>query len=134
MVRSGIRTSRRFYASARYIVGVLVLVAFRARRPKPSAPSHGSTSLGEVVIERAALARRADLLDLKGADRRRLSLVLEGRAPNVVVDPGVRGRGDRPDEDVPWDQALDLILRMNGYAMVRDGRILRIGRPEIIAR
>jgi hypothetical protein len=35
---------------------------------------------------------------------------------------------------VPWAQALELILRMNGYAMVRDGRILRIGRPEALVR
>jgi type II secretory pathway component HofQ len=32
--------------------------------------------------------------------------------------------------DVPWDQALDVILDMNGVGYVLEGRILRVGKPE----
>jgi type IV pilus assembly protein PilQ len=53
---------------------------------------------------------------------------------NVVVDPGIRGSVTVRLKDVPSDQALDLILRMNGLGMVREGRILRIGKPRALAR
>ena len=74
-------------------------------------------------------------LDLKDADLvdvcRTFSEIAKA---NVVVDPGVKGSVTVRLRDVPWDQALDLILRMNGYADVREGNIIRIGRPEALAR
>ena len=74
-------------------------------------------------------------LDLKDADLVDVLLSLAKIAKtNVVVDPGIRGSVTARLRDVPWDQALDLILRMQRLAMVRDGRILRIGRPEVLAR
>ena len=36
-------------------------------------------------------------------------------------------------EDVPWDQALDVILRMNGLGFVLEGKILRAGAPSRLA-
>jgi type IV pilus assembly protein PilQ len=74
-------------------------------------------------------------LDLKDADLVDVCLSFSKIArANIVVDPGVRGKVTVRMKDVSWDQALDLILRMNGYAMVRDGRIIRIGKPEVLAR
>ena len=74
-------------------------------------------------------------LDLKNADLVDVCLSFAKIAKtNVVVDPGVRGSVTVRLKDVPWDQALDLILPMNRLGMVRDGRILRIGRPEALAR
>jgi type IV pilus assembly protein PilQ len=74
-------------------------------------------------------------LDLKDAD---LVDVLTSFSKianeNVVVDPGVRGSVTVRLKDVPWDQVLDLIVRMNGYAVAREGRIIRIGRPEALRR
>ena len=45
------------------------------------------------------------------------------------MDPDVRGSVTVQLHDVPWDQALDLILRMNGLGYVLEGRILRVGKP-----
>jgi type II secretory pathway component HofQ len=89
-----------------------------------------------VIGERPSRYRGEPIsLDLKDADLVDvcLSFAKIARA-NVVVDPGVRGTVTVRLRDVPWAQALELILRMNGYAMVRDGRILRIGRPEALVR
>jgi type IV pilus assembly protein PilQ len=100
------------------------------------APRAASSSGVVVIGERAPRYRGEPIsLDLKDADLADvcLSFATIARA-NVVVDPGVRGTVTVRLRDVPWDQALELILRMNGYAMARDGRILRIGRPEALAR
>jgi type II secretory pathway component HofQ len=44
---------------------------------------------------------------------------------NIVIDPTVTGKVTCRLIDVPWDQALDLILRQHGLAVVNE-RILKI--------
>lgn len=113
------------------LLGLLLAAAKPAPAPRRPAPS------GVVVIGESGPRWRGEpiSLDLKDADLVDVCLSFSKIARvNVVVDRGVRGAVTVRLNDVPWDQALDLILRMNGYAMVRNGRILRIGRPEILAR
>ena len=113
---------------------VLFLLAAAKARPAPARPAPKS---GVVVIgESGRRFRGAPIsLDLKDADLVDVCLSFSKIArANVVVDPGVRGSVTVRLEDVPWDHALDLILRMNGYAMTREPRIIRIGRPEALAR
>ena len=45
---------------------------------------------------------------------------------NIVIDPTVQGTVDVALRDVPWDQALDIILRANKLGYVVDGTIVRI--------
>jgi len=114
-----------------------VLFSLLLLLPGPSAGAPPAASSGVVVIGESAPRYRGGpvSLDLKDADLVDVCLSFSKIArANVVVDPGVRGTVTVRLRDVPWDQALELILRMNGYAMVRDGRILRIGRPEALAR
>ena len=51
---------------------------------------------------------------------------------NMVIDPRVTGTVDVALRDVPWDQALDIILRANGlgYTRRRDDRPDRAGRAS----
>lgn len=44
---------------------------------------------------------------------------------NIVIDPGIKGEVTCRMIQVPWDQALDVILRQQGLAMMQDGRIVR---------
>lgn len=37
---------------------------------------------------------------------------------NIVIDPGISGKVNVRLIDVPWDQALDLILRTQGLAFI----------------
>jgi type IV pilus assembly protein PilQ len=46
---------------------------------------------------------------------------------NVAIDPGVGGSVTVDFVDVPWDQALDLILRQNGLTWITEGNVMRIG-------
>lgn len=46
---------------------------------------------------------------------------------NIVVDPEVQGRVTIDLEEVPWDQALELMLKVNGLSYQLDGNVMRIG-------
>jgi type IV pilus secretin PilQ/predicted competence protein len=52
---------------------------------------------------------------------------------NMAIDPGVTGSVTVDFTDVPWDQALDLILRQNGLTFTLEGNVMRIGTLERIA-
>jgi type IV pilus assembly protein PilQ len=66
-------------------------------------------------------------LDFQGADLRAvLRTFAEISGLNVVIDPRVNGTVDVALKDVPWDQALDIILRANSLGYIVDGTIVRI--------
>jgi type IV pilus assembly protein PilQ len=69
-------------------------------------------------------------LDLKDADIRDVLLTFSKLARlNMVIDPDVRGSVTVRLENVPWDQALEMILRVNGLGYVLEGNIARVGTP-----
>jgi type IV pilus secretin PilQ/predicted competence protein len=47
---------------------------------------------------------------------------------NVVVNPGVSGKVTLKLTEVPWDQALDLILKTNGLGYTLDDNVIRIAK------
>ena len=47
---------------------------------------------------------------------------------NVVVNPGVSGKITLKLNEVPWDQALDLILKANALGYSLDGNVIRIAK------
>ena len=69
-------------------------------------------------------------LDLKDADIRDVLLTFSKLARlNMVIDPEVKGSVTVRLENVPWDQALEVILKVNGLGYVLEGNIVRIGSP-----
>ena len=72
-------------------------------------------------------------LDLKDADIRDVLLTFSKLARlNMVIDPDVRGSVTVRLENVPWDQALEVILKVNGLGYVLEGSIVRVGSPAKI--
>ncbi|MEW6599597.1 MAG: type IV pilus secretin PilQ [Nitrospirota bacterium] len=53
---------------------------------------------------------------------------------NVVVSPDVKGKFSMKLTDVPWDQALDIILRNYGLSKSIEANIIRIAPTAILAR
>ena len=53
---------------------------------------------------------------------------------NMVIDPDVQGTVDIILNEVPWDQALDVILRGNQLDYTVDGTIVRIARDRHAAQ
>ena len=73
-------------------------------------------------------------LDFEGADLRAvLRAFADISGLNIVVDPSVRGTVDVTVRDVPWDQALDAILRANKLGYVVDGPIVRVAPLVVLA-
>ncbi|HYO76688.1 MAG TPA: type IV pilus secretin PilQ [Thermoanaerobaculia bacterium] len=73
-------------------------------------------------------------LNLKDADIKDvLRTFAELTGLNIAIDPGVSGSVTVDFVDVPWDQALDLILRQNNLTFTLEGNVMRIGTIERIA-
>jgi type IV pilus assembly protein PilQ len=53
---------------------------------------------------------------------------------NFVLDPDVSGRVTIVLDQVPWDQALDLILKNNGLDKVLENNVLRIASTQKLAQ
>jgi type IV pilus secretin PilQ/predicted competence protein len=71
-------------------------------------------------------------LDFQGADLRAvLRTFSEVSGLNIVIDPKVTGTVDVAMRDVPWDQALDIILRANDLDYVIEGNIVRIAPVDV---
>ncbi|HVT43164.1 MAG TPA: type IV pilus secretin PilQ [Thermoanaerobaculia bacterium] len=67
-------------------------------------------------------------LNLKDADIKDvLRLFAQLTGLNIAIDPQVSGTVTVDFAGVPWDQALELILRQNGLAFELDGNVMRIG-------
>jgi type IV pilus assembly protein PilQ len=73
-------------------------------------------------------------LDFSGADLRSvLRTFSEISGLNIVIDPTIQGTVDVSLRDVPWDQALDIILRANRLGYSVDGTIVRIAPLTVLA-
>src|SRR5256885_16509118 len=57
-------------------------------------------------------------------------LIHEISGLNVVLDPNVKGSLTIVLDDVPWDQALDIVLKHNGLARQPQGNVLRIATVD----
>ena len=74
-------------------------------------------------------------MDFQGVDLRSvLRTFAEISGLNMVIDPDVQGTVDIVLTDVPWDQALEVILRGNALDYTVDGTIVRIARIETLRR
>jgi type IV pilus secretin PilQ/predicted competence protein len=63
--------------------------------------------------------QQADLIDV-------LRLIAEVSGMNIITGPDVTGRVTTRMANVPWDQALDMILKTFGLGKVQEGSIIRV--------
>ena len=61
-------------------------------------------------------------------------LIHEISGLNVVLDPSVHGSVTLVLDEVPWDQALDIVLSNNGLAKELNGNVLRIASEDTLKR
>jgi len=61
-------------------------------------------------------------------------LIHEISGLNVVLDPAVRGTLTLVLDDVPWDQALDIVLQNNGLDKQLQGNVLRIATKDTLKK
>jgi len=66
-------------------------------------------------------------LDLKDADIKDVfRTISELTGLNIVIDPEVRGQATVKLDNVPWDQALELILKQNNLGYIIENNVMRI--------
>jgi type IV pilus assembly protein PilQ len=74
-------------------------------------------------------------LDLQEADLVNvLRLFADVANINIVISPDVKGKVTVRMVNIPWDQAMDIILKMNGLGYVHEGNILRIASHTSLAK
>jgi type IV pilus assembly protein PilQ len=61
-------------------------------------------------------------------------LIHEISGLNVVLDPMVHGNLTIVLDDVPWDQALDIVLKNNDLSRQLDGNVLRIATVDTLRK
>ena len=110
--------------------------AASASVPAPAAPKVTATPLQQAAGgDQKRFTGHPVSLDFQGAD---LRAVLRGFSEisglNMVIDPDVQGTVDIILNEVPWDQALDVILRGNQLDYTVDGTIVRIARVDTLRK
>ncbi|MDP9161339.1 MAG: type IV pilus secretin PilQ [Acidobacteriota bacterium] len=61
-------------------------------------------------------------------------LIHEISGLNVVLDPTVKGNLTIVLDDVPWDQALDIVLKNNDLARQLEGNVLRVATVDTLRK
>jgi type IV pilus assembly protein PilQ len=104
------------------------------KAPQVQPPGPSSQTSGEATRGGRQYTGHPISLDFQGADLRAvLRVFAEESGLNIVIDPAVQGTVDVALKDVPWDQALEIILRANKLGYVIDGTIVRVAPLSALA-
>jgi type IV pilus assembly protein PilQ len=93
-----------------------------ARQTVRVSPDELARAACDTALETYPISMDFDGVDLKAI----LRTFSEVAGVNLVIDPDVNGTVNIKLKDVPWNQALSVVLRTNGLACVPVGAIVRI--------
>lgn len=100
-----------------------------------SAPAVKDDRSDDIVAGQTRFVGRRISLDFQQADITNiLRLIAEVSGFNIVVGEGVKSKVTMKLVSVPWDQALDMLLKMNGLGMIRQGSIVWVDSLANIAK
>jgi len=103
------------------------------RRSQPLTGS-GNFRSRRIVTDQVTYRGKRISLNLVDADIKQVfRLFHEISGLNFVLDPDVSGRVTIVLDQVPWDQALDIILKNNGLDKVLENNVLRIATTDKLA-
>ncbi|MEE2786248.1 MAG: type IV pilus secretin PilQ [Myxococcota bacterium] len=136
-------------ASARMVTSLPPAPRWQGQSPMevPTAASKAAvyTGMGQSIatrreskkrpVRRKRYTGRKINIDIKDGDIHNILRLLakEGNV-NIVTSDDVKGAVTMHLKLVPWDQALEIILRTKGLDMVREGDIIRVAPTEMIAK
>lgn len=99
----------------------------------PQAPAAGSSQTANAPTGR--YTGEPISVNLKDVDLRDFfRLIHEISGLNVVLDPAVKGSLTIVLDEVPWDQALDIVLQNNGLDKQLNGNVLRIATHDTLKK
>jgi type IV pilus assembly protein PilQ len=94
------------------------------QNPPAAAPPQTGKYTGEPI---SVNLKDVDLKDF-------FRLIHEISGLNIVLDPNVKGTLTIVLDEVPWDQALDIVLRNNNLDKQLEGNVLRIATRETLKK
>src|SRR5205809_106785 len=103
-----------------------------AATPEPAPPAHVASlphapPPAQPVRREGIFTGQRISLDFKDADIQNVLRVLaDVSGLNIIATDDVKGKVTLHLNDVPWDQALDLVLRSNRLAKTQEGNVVRI--------
>jgi type IV pilus assembly protein PilQ len=100
-------------------------------RQTPPTQLPASLSPGQTPQQYTGEITSFDLKDIDLKDFFRLIANMSGL--NIVLDPAVSGTVTLSLTDVPWDQALDIVLKNNNLGSQLQGNVLRIANNATLA-
>jgi len=109
-----------------------------AAPPAPAAPREEPKPEKKLTPTPAAPVAEAPArlsMDFKDVDiNNLLRIIAEVSGKNIVAGEDVKGKVTVRLVDVPWDVALDNILRINGFGYVQEENIIRVAKMDTIRR
>ena len=90
----------------------------------------------EAVVDPSKKEYKGERLTLNFQDietRAVLQLLAETSGQNIVVSDSVQGNVTLRLQNVPWDQALDIVLRTKGLDQRREGNVIYVAPSEELA-
>ena len=103
----------------------------------PSSPEEqtAAASLTQGKPEAPTAEAKKISMDFKDADINNLLRILaEVSGANIVAGSEVKGNVTVRLTNVPWDQALEVILKINNFAYIKEGNIYRVAPSTTIAK
>jgi type IV pilus assembly protein PilQ len=109
--------------------------------PQQAAQQQSGNAAATVANSQASVSSNAKYtgepisVNLKDVDLKDFfRLIHEISGLNVVLDPAVKGSLTIVLDEVPWDQALDIVLQNNGLDKQLSGNVLRIAARDTLKR
>ncbi len=125
----------RSVAAQSPVVPVSAALAARAPAPQAAAPAPGQPAAPAAQAGGPRFTGEPISVDLRDVDLRDFfRLIHEISGLNVVLDPSVKGTVTLVLDQVPWDQALDIVLKNNGLDKELQGNVLRIVTQATLQR
>jgi type IV pilus assembly protein PilQ len=116
------------YSSVGWVAPTLVAQAAAQQQPGPPSTVRPGAN------KKRFTGRRIDL-DFKSADIHNiLHLLADVGGVNVVTSDDVKGEVTIKMRDVPWDQALDVVLRQKQLGQVREGNLVRVAPLQVLEK
>jgi len=122
--RTKVEATRRAGGTQNYEEGVQIEKAEKTNSSVELAPVEGG-------LRGKYTGKRIGLMDFQDADIKNVfRLIAEVSNLNIVFGDDVKGKVTIRMVDVPWDQALDVILATNNLGRIWEGNIIRIVPSE----
>jgi type IV pilus assembly protein PilQ len=124
--------------SAETIEKLLRAPAFAAEEPPagmtPAPTAGGNFETQAIVTDKASYSGKKISLNLVDTEVKQIfRLFHEISGLNFVLDPAVEGKITIVLDNVPWDQALDIILKNNGLDKQFENNVIRIAPTQKLA-